>query len=340
MEILTIDKLIYLLEKDHCYLDVVSENNKKCSIAPKMFINFDSAGGNMEYSGYTLEFENKEFDFDDFCSLTEFLKDKKIINDGKISLKLINDKFSKLSLYEEDKEFNNLDMKGLLEKYSTASEFEVVVPYGHGYTASSPYGTVKLSKKDAEIAIDGLQKQTIKSLKATYDNLSKKDKSLIPEFEVFINDVIVEIETLLDGRRIDLFMCDKVSKGQTKYSEPIKFVWRAYLELEELSKRKIEVVKMQDIPESRSLTCELDGVFSDIKECFISATPTYSWHSTTTSMLYKLYRFKLNEKSKNWLMQFEDDYKIEGFEDLAFYRDDKILFSSCTHEGFHVDLSK
>lgn len=340
MEILDSNQLEYLLEKEHCFLKLNSENNKKCAVSPKMFINFDETGGNMEYSGYNVEFQGREFEFNNFSSLIEFLTDKKVITSGKVSLILINDNFAKLSLYEEDKEFNNLDMKGLLEKYSIANEFEVVVPYGDGYTASAPYGTVKLSKKDAEIAIDGLEKQTIKSLKITYDKLNKKEKELIPEFEVFIESVKTEIETLLGGREVNLFMCDKVKKGQTKYSEPIQFVWRAYLEIEELLKRKIEVVKMQDNPDSRSLTCELDGVFSDIKDLFISVTPTYSWHITTTSMLHKLYRFKLNDISKKFLLQFEDDYKIEGFEDIAFYKDDRILFSSCTHEGFHVDLSK
>lgn len=329
MEVISLDKLNNLLESEHCFVKLKSSNGKDCSVCPKMFINFDEGSGNIEFSGYNAELNGKETEFDNFSLLVEFLVDNKIIENGRVSLYLINDNFVTVKEYEEDKEFNNLDMKGLLEKYSTANEFEVVVPYDCDY----------LSKNNAEIAVNGLEEQTLKSLKATYDSLSKKEKGLIPEFNLFISEVTLEIERELGGEQKNLFMCDRVAKGQTKFSDPLKFVWRAYLELEELQKRKIEVSKMPS-DNLGNIDGELESVFKDIKDLFISITPTYSWHSTTTSVLYKLYRFKLNEKSRKWLMQFENDYQIEGFEDLAFYNGKDLVFSSCTHEGFHVDYGK
>lgn len=50
-----------------------------------------------------------------------------------------------------------------------------------------------------------------------------------------------------------------------------------------------------------------------------------------------MFYFALNEQTTAWLAQFEHDYQFTKLEDLAFYKGDKLLFSSCTHEGFHND---
>ena len=45
------------------------------------------------------------------------------------------------------------------------------------------------------------------------------------------------------------------------------------------------------------------------------------------------------EETKKWLLQFDTDYDIDPFEDLAFYKENTLLFSSCTHEGYHEDFT-
>ena len=66
----------------------------------------------------------------------------------------------------------------------------------------------------------------------------------------------------------------------------------------------------------------------------------FSNHCTETGSLLLTYYFKLNNQTKAWLSQFKTDYDLNGLEDLAFYKNGKIMFSSCTHERFHTDLSK
>lgn len=66
---------------------------------------------------------------------------------------------------------------------------------------------------------------------------------------------------------------------------------------------------------------------------------SFSWHCTM-GPLAKVHRFRLNDKTKKWLKQFKSDYDLEGLEDLALYKGDELLFSSCTHEVFHNDCRK
>ncbi len=80
--------------------------------------------------------------------------------------------------------------------------------------------------------------------------------------------------------------------------------------------------------------------FLALKPYVISVTGSNSWHCTTTGGFYKIFRFRLTEETKIWLLQYKTDYDLVDLEDLAFYKGEKLLFSSCTHEGFHCDYSK
>lgn len=47
------------------------------------------------------------------------------------------------------------------------------------------------------------------------------------------------------------------------------------------------------------------------------------------------YYFKLNETTKEYLLQFRNDFSLDTLEDLTLYKDKEEKFYSCTHEGFN-----
>ena len=48
------------------------------------------------------------------------------------------------------------------------------------------------------------------------------------------------------------------------------------------------------------------------------------------------YYFDLNDETKKFLLKFKNDFKIKGnLYDLAFYKNNELIFSSCTHEQYN-----
>ena len=47
--------------------------------------------------------------------------------------------------------------------------------------------------------------------------------------------------------------------------------------------------------------------------------------------------FSFNEETKKYLLKYNSDFDLVGLEDLALYKDNKIKFSSCTHEKFNSE---
>lgn len=56
---------------------------------------------------------------------------------------------------------------------------------------------------------------------------------------------------------------------------------------------------------------------------------------TVTSVPMINYYFKFNEETKRYLLNFKNDFELNELEDLSLYKDNKVLFSSCTHESFN-----
>ena len=47
------------------------------------------------------------------------------------------------------------------------------------------------------------------------------------------------------------------------------------------------------------------------------------------------YYFKLNDKSKEYLLRYKSDFDLDNLEDLTIYKKNKIEFYSCTHEQYN-----
>ena len=77
--------------------------------------------------------------------------------------------------------------------------------------------------------------------------------------------------------------------------------------------------------------------YPKLKNNYISYKITFNTY-VTGGPLQIIYYFELNDETKEYLLEFKDDYSFNnGLEDLALYKDDKILYASCTHERFRYD---
>ena len=78
----------------------------------------------------------------------------------------------------------------------------------------------------------------------------------------------------------------------------------------------------------------MEQIPQELKENFLYYEISF-FNSVTTGGLMINYYFNLNDETKKYLLKFRNDLYIYPLEDLTFYKEDKIKFYSCTHEGFN-----
>lgn len=330
------EKLKYLLDEENVSLmSIRTDRDVKIEGKMSIYFNFDDLGdkrnGTRLKEGFIVTYDNKSYEPKDFEELSHLLC---LDEQKEIELVSINNRFKTIDAYLENKEFNNLNMQGILDRYGEADAFELVSPYNKNFEFLGVKADENIGGIDD--AVSGLRKSLLSELKDRFNKYQDKIKeSTTKDFDAIIDDITNEILKAKKKRKGIVFLCDKVYEGKTKYVNPVEFFWHAYhsvtliIECQENAKKQLE--QKVEIEES---------VLSDLKYLqphMISAKLSYSWHCTTSSALSVVFRFELNDETKKYLLRFKDDYALRGLEDLALYKGDKLLFSSCTHEGFHND---
>lgn len=293
----------------------------------------DTTFSEITVEGYTATCERETKKFATFEELCAFLKDIGAA-DGKRMFLTGCGSFGSIAEYEAKGEFDSLDMAGILDYYPEADEFELVDP-------SPAYE--KLSSEEVEKIQQACRDMAVTAAKALYNDLSPEERANLPEFEQLWQEIGEEVKAFMKKAKYGKlkkgaspFICDHVGED-TKYCEPTDFFWQAYhgYELAERQCDEAEALKLADGED----TIFEDGRFAPLKPHLISSRMTFAWHCTM-GPLARVHRFRLNDKTKKWLKQFKSDYDLEGLEDLALYKGDELLFSSCTHEVFHNDCRK
>ena len=133
----------------------------------------------------------------------------------------------------------------------------------------------------------------------------------------------------------DFFQCgfivDQVGKT-TKYGgEHTGFFWNLYHDIA----MNIDRQNNQKNYCTMNLQHPLEHLPNELKEHLLYYEISFFNSVTTSSRLMINYYFKLNQDSKKYLLQFRNDFCMKGLEDLTLYEDNKIKFSSCSHERFN-----
>lgn len=212
-------------------------------------------------------------------------------------------------------------------------------------TLSKTISTITKPEKEKLLSKAILEEKEF--LKTYYDQISKEElkKYKLPEYESLFNDVLFEVENFyselrdkdfnkLIFKKKSPFICDHVGKS-TKYSKPQNFIWHLYHNIQHVLMSIDELNKMEILEEF-----DYDGLNleenSYLKNNVSRFEYTYNTHCTS-GPLQLVYYFRLNEETKKWLLNFKDDYDLENsiLQDLAFYKNNELKFSSCTHEAFN-----
>lgn len=227
------------------------------------------------------------------------------------------------------------DMKFILNKFDYCDMFSL----------SSAMQISKIPIVDKERLLSDNLNDEKKYLSDYYNHFAKTEK-VTPDFETMFNDILKECEEFygkIRGKDLDElcdgeespFICDHVGED-TKYFEPLGLIWHFYHNIQQALMDKDYLSGLQEIDKFKTdqvISKEEDKVLIDN---FIKYEYTFSTHCTKGPLQLVLY-FKLNDQTKEWLLNFSDDFALceSDFEDLAIYSGEKLEFSSCTHEEFN-----
>lgn len=322
---------IYEIQKD---VSIKFESNKKECVEIKGYILLLN-----EENGTTDIYKTKKIDM-----FIKYLKREGFIEKGNITLYSIDGEYNSVEEYEEHIKFNSLDMKGLLEKYAESDTFSLTAPYSAGVTEKYPDGIYKIDKKLSDEVFVETEKYYKEELKHIYDGIIENERKKLPEFEVLYSDIYNEATEFHNKYRMgkpnsNKFLCDRFSDENTKYTEPEE-VWHFYEMLGALLDIKESLERMNKNVRERALDCELEWEkYLPLKPYLQEVKVSFHWHCTMSGELHKIFYIGLNDVTKKWLLKYKSDYDLTPLEDLAFYKNGQLMFSSCTHERFRNDFS-
>lgn len=353
MEKINKERLRYLLKEEKVEVEVASYDISKTDtyeIGFNTYLVAHNSGTKLKFKGYTVEtFKGKKHvlkKYRNIFGLFSYLDKEQVFDADEVTVVSYNGQYKTYQEYVDALAFNNIDMSGILEKYlPQADRFSLNCPFCLEYDAERMQGTYRLSDEHAEYARDKARTVTLKNLGRVYERISNHDKENLPPFDKLIESITEEIkeyrhalgDKTIDSNDGDSFICDEFSMGKTRLTSPQE-LWHFYHGLDNLFMYYWICDKLQKNTIERPLDAIIDTeYYSPLKQDLINIEVTFCWHCTMSSELTKVFYFRLTDNSIAWLKTLKNDYDMRELQDLAFYNGDKLLFSSCTHEGFHSD---
>ncbi len=230
----------------------------------------------------------------------------------------------------------------LLLIYSDADMFSLTGPF----LDNSSFERFKLSQKEGEEILTEICNINKEHLRCHYNSFNDEAKNSLPSFDELYRNIDKECQEFQkrfeNGDLIDQspYICDHFGLD-TIYDKPTN-LWHFYHDIQMYNntfKKTIEDLIANDI--ERPIDFDFKKpILAPLYKNLVKAKTTFSWHCTTSSNLSIVYYFKFDEFGRYWLNQFNTVYDIQPLEDLAFYKNNELLFSSCTHERFVNHIGK
>lgn len=336
---LTLQELKNKLDDGYSFTLINKENTIELSPAYTLYLDIKRQRSEIVRGGYeiVIAFDNQTLlqkSYKRFSSIVKRLQESNAMQDKSVKIHFINRTFTSFEEVEKQREFDQIKMPELLKKYEDCDEFSLTTYYGeNGLTAT-----------ECERIYKAEEEKTKARLFALYQN--NQAEIQIP-FETLFADIFAECKAFDNAKNRkkykemfqNSFICDDVGQS-TRYEKPLAFFWHAYHALGMLLDIKASLLSRTNLPKNDNLSALNEQKYALLKPHVTRCELAHENHCTQTGSSLLTYYFALNEQTKAWLLQFEDDYAFDGLEDLAFYKGRKLQFSSCTHEGFHSDLSK
>lgn len=332
--------------KENELLKVLSEFNKvylsgpdgEVEIEPQMSIRINNDGADFEMlvSGYTIVCGGKERNVEPE-KFPGIIKTVAFFENDEFKLCGIGAERKSYEKYLDDIDFGKISMEGLLEIYGdVADSFSLTSPYNDFGETGEIYS--QIDGELAQTAADEIESHLKESLRKQLENCGG-----LPPFDELYASVVNEYEEYYRNNKEfaeahggQVFICDRFAERKTKYTEPSE-LWHVYHNVEFAANCKRVLEKMINSAVEKPLCAEIENE-NVLKYNLQDITAGFIWHCTVSGLLSKTFFFELNADTEKWLLRHKDDYDFETLQDLAFYKDGKALFSSCTHERFHNDL--
>ena len=266
-------------------------------------------------TGYNFVVGDKTISCQSVDEVVETLEKLGFILNGTVTVNSINETFDTYAEFLEDKKFKTASMQEILEKVESlgANRFVLV----------SDFGKNKLSQVFAQGIFENTLSDVLSACKYLYENLQNFEIS----FNGLIEKIFIEWSSCFSGF--------SAKDGYQKFKENTKSVREDeillpfYEQFDFLSECKIcldeSISEKAEIPFDIELEKDEN---KSLKSALIDLEIGFSCHAEAKNTLLKTFSFTLNEDTKSYLLQFENDYSIVGFSHLAFYKDEKLLFSS------------
>lgn len=339
MQIVSRNIFCRLIEKDKAQLVVFSKKKKKYKVQQLFeYVEKDSKNkkAKIVYDKFEVDkicdFPHEKWEKPIVFSIIEevvaFLELEKCLVDDKIEILTINEKYENLESFQKAKSFHSINMEALLKKY---------LPFANKFVLVAPFD--KKLKLDRKLAINIAEENTVyvtNHLQEIYKNLAKFQKKQIPNFGELIEHIT---EKMVFEKSIS-----EIEKFKTMFAMSemeASFIQYFYKELSKLSARKKTLEMLMTNKKEENLQSELKTpYYLQLEKSLIDTKLGFCWHCTNSDCLTKIFTFKIDDNSIDWLQRLKNDFDMKKLKDLAFYKDDILLFSSCTSEKFHIDFTE
>lgn len=268
------------------------------------------------YAGQTVKIKGDK-------KLIKFFEDNGAVENGEYKVTAIGSDRLSVEEYNKMLAFDKLDMEGILEKY---------LPLADCFSLTCAYGENAISEEIANGALKRVREACFKTAEEQFMLAAESERNKLPPFKKIYEDVEKEYReycrehtALIDAN--DGYACfSDVFSGDKVYSS-LEELWHTYNEVDFAGTCEYILEKLKKCKNVRPLDEEL---FCEeniaLKNNLIKTEVTFEWHCTVSGELSKVFYIKLNEETANWLRQFKSDYDLDGLEDLAFYKNGKLLF--------------
>lgn len=211
----------------------------------------------------------------------------------------------------------------LLNKFNNCDTFSLT--YSQGY--------FKVTDEEFSKALEKIKQKEKEQLKEAY-NANKLEN--YPDFDELYLKIENECYDFYhQENKSKYFQCsfivDKVGK-ETKYGKENKdFSYNFYMIISMNIDREYNAKELY----IKSNISPTSFIPKDLEEHLLYYEISFYNTVTESSTLMINYYFKLNDKTKKYLLQFKNDLSLTPLEDLTIYKDNEIKFYSCTHEQFN-----
>ncbi len=266
-------------------------------------------------TGYNFVVGDKTISCQSVDEVIKTLEELGFILDDNIFVKSINETFETYAEFLEDKKFKTASMQEILDKVEKlgANRFVLV----------SDFGKNRLSQVFAQGIFENTLSDVLSACKYLYENL----QNFSVTFNALIEKIFIEWSSCFSGV--------SAKEGYEKFKEITKSLRENekllpfYEQFDFLSECKICLDESLTLDSEVPFDIELEKEDNKaLKSALIDLEIGFSCHAEAKNTLLKTFSFKFCEETKSYLLQFENDYSIVGFSHLAFYKDEKLLFSS------------